>query len=416
MPNPMRHADSDNPQISDQAQRRIEVRQAMQEAINAGNQDAFSRAFEDMCQLAAADVRAEYEQRCNGLQETIDSLTDTIDRQVLLNRGVQELTSEERNFWQEFGKAAAAANARQALENLSVAMPRTIISRVFDDLVTNHPLLSQVNFIDAGYSTEFIYNENAYQEAKWGELCDEDVKELTSGFKMISLQMFRLSAVIPLCKGMLDLGPEWLDNYVRSIMYEAYANGWEAGIVSGTGKNQPIGMDKTVGKDAVVSDGVYSVKEAVAIADFSPATMGGLMGRVAVSPNGNSREVKRPILVVPYIDYYTKVYPATTLMTADGTFRENVIPFGVKVVPSAALKVSGQARFGDAARYLALAGSPKEGMVTYSDHEKFSQGKRMYLVNGYGTGMPMDNNAFVNVDISGLKPATYQVQLVEQPA
>ena len=416
MPNLMRQADSGNPQIPEQTQRRIEVRQAMQEAINAGNQDAFSRAFEDMCQLAAADVRAEYEQRCNSLQETIDSLTDTIDRQVLLNRGVQELTSEERNFWQKFGEAAAATNARQALENLSVAMPRTIISRVFGDLVTNHPLLSQVNFIDAGYSTEFIYNENAYQEAKWGELCDEDVKELTSGFKMISLQMFSLSAVIPLCKGMLDLGPEWLDNYVRSIMYEAYANGWEAGIVSGTGKNQPIGMDKTVGKDAVVSDGVYSVKEAVAIADFSPTTMGGLMGRVAVSPNGNSREVKRPILVVPYIDYYTKVYPATTLMTADGTFRENVIPFGVKVVPSAALKVSGQARFGDAARYLALAGSPKEGMVTYSDHEKFSQGKRMYLVNGYGTGMPMDNNAFVNVDISGLKPATYQVQLVEQPA
>ena len=78
MPNPMRHADSGNPQISDQAQRRIEVRQAMQEAINAGNQDAFSRAFEDMCQLAAADVRAEYEQRCNGLQQTIDSLTDSM--------------------------------------------------------------------------------------------------------------------------------------------------------------------------------------------------------------------------------------------------------------------------------------------------------------------------------------------------
>lgn len=416
MRNPMKQADSGNPQISDQAQRRIAVRQAMQEAINAGDQDAFSRAFEDMCQLAAADVHAEYEQRCNGLQETIDTLTETIDRQVLLNRGVQELTSEERTFWQEFGKAAAATNARQALDNLTVAMPRTVISRVFDDLVTNHPLLSQINFIDAGYATEFIVNENAYQEAKWGELCDEDVKELTSGFKTVSVQMFKLSAVIPLCKAMLDLGPEWLDNYVRSIMYEAYANGWEAGIVSGTGKNQPIGMDKVVGKNAVVSDGVYSAKEAVAITDFSPATMGGLMGRVAVSPNGNSREVRRPVLVVPYVDYYTKVYPATTLMTAEGTFRENVIPFGIKVIPSAALKVSGDARFGDAARFLALAGSPREGMLSYSDHEKFSQGKRMYLVNGYGTGMPMDNNAFVKVDISGLKPATYQVQLVEQPA
>lgn len=416
MPNLMRHADSGNPQISDQAQRRIEVRQAMQEAINAGNQDAFSRAFEDMCQLAAADVRAEYEQRCNGLQETIDTLTATIDRQVLLNRGVQELTSEERTFWQAFGKAAAATNARQALDNLTVAMPRTVISRVFDDLVTNHPLLSQINFINAGFVTEYIVNENGHQEAQWGELCDEIVKELTSSFKVISTNLFKLSAFLPLCKAMLDLGAEWLDNYVRSVLYEAQANGWEAGIVSGTGKNQPIGMDKIVGEDAVINGNGYTPKEAVAITDFSPATMGGLMGRVAVSPKGNSREVKRPILVVPYVDYYTKVYPATTLMTAEGTFRENVIPFGIKVIPSAALKVSGQARFGDASRYLAMAGSPKDGNIDYSDHNQFLQDKRVYLIKGYGNGMPMDNNAFVNVDISGLKPATYQVQLVEQPA
>ena len=416
MPNYMRQADSDNPQISDQAQRRIEVRQAMQEAINAGNQDAFSRAFEDMCQLAAADVRTEYEQRCNGLQETIDTLQETIDRQVLLNRGVQELTSEERTFWQEFGKAAAATNARQALDNLAVAMPRTVISRVFDDLVTNHPLLSQINFINAGFVTEYIVNENGYQEAQWGELCDEIVKELTSSFKVVSTNLFKLSAFLPLCKAMLDLGPEWLDNYVRSVLYEAQANGWEAGIVSGTGKNQPIGMDKIVGEDAVINGNGYTPKEAVAITDFSPATMGGLMGRVAVSPKGNSREVKRPILVVPYVDYYTKVYPATTLMTAEGTFRENVIPFGIKVIPSAALNVSGDARFGDAARYVALSGSPKDGNIDYSDHNQFLQDKRVYLIKGYGNGMPMDNTAFVNVDISGLKPAVYQVQLVEQPA
>lgn len=411
---PMRNADSGKQQIPEQAQRRIEVRQAMQEAINSGNQEAFSKAFEDLCQLASADVRAEYEQRCNGLQTTIDGLTETIDRQVLLNRGVQELTSEERSFWQEFGKAAAASNARQALENLSVAMPRTVISRVFDDLVTNHPLLSQINFINAGFVTEYIVNENGYQEAQWGELCEEVVKELTSSFKVMPTSLFKLSTFLPLCKAMLDLGPEWLDNYVRSVLYEAQANGWEAGIVSGSGKNQPIGMDKIVGEDAVQTGAGYTAKDAVAITDFSPATIGGLMGRVAVSPKGNSREVKRPILVVPYIDYYSKVYPATTLMTAEGTFRENVIPFGVKVIPSAALKVSGDARFGDAARYVALAGSPKDGNIDYSDHYQFLQDKRVYLIKGYGNGMPMDNNAFVRVDISGLKPATYKVELVEQ--
>ena len=413
---PMRNADSGNNQLSAQArQRRIEVRQAMQEAINSGNQEAFSKAFEDLCQLAAADVRAEYEQRCNGLQQTIDSLSDTIDRQVLLNRGVQELTQEEREFWQKFGEAAAASNARQALDNLTVAMPRSVISRVFDDLATNHPLLSQINFVNAGFVTEYIVNENGYQEAQWGELCDEVVKEVTSGFKVFPTNLFKLSAFLPLCKAMLDLGPEWLDNYARSVLYEAQANGWEAGIVSGTGKNQPIGMDKIVGDDVVINGSGYTPKDTVSITDFSAASMGGLMARVAVSPKGASREVKRPILVVSFVDYYSKVYPATTLMTADGTFRENVMPFGIKVIPSAALKVSGQARFGDAARYLALAGSPKAGNIDYSDHNQFLQDKRIYMIKGYGNGMPMDNNAFVNVDISGLKPAIYQVQLVEQP-
>lgn len=410
----MRNNDT-NRQIGDSTQQRIAVRQAMQAAINAGDQEAFSRAFDDMCQLAAADVRSEYEQRCNGLQQTIDSLTDTIDRQVLLNRGVQDLTSEERDYWQAFGAAASAANPRQALTDLDKAMPRTVINRVFEDLATNHPLLSQINFINAGFVTEFIVNENGYQEAAWGELCDSVVKELTSGFKVHQVNMFKLSAILPLCKAMLDLGPEWLDNYVRSVMYEAYANGWEAGIVSGTGKGQPIGMDKIVGEDAVINGNGYTAKTAEVISDLSAASIGMLMAQIAHSPDGNSREVKRPILVVPYVDYYEKVYPATTLLTPDGTFRENVIPMGVKVIPSAALKVRGDARFGDAARYLALSGSPKDGKIDYSDHEKFSEDKRIYLVKGYGNGMPMDNNAFLKVDISGLKPAAYRVVLEEQP-
>ena len=53
---------------------------------------------------------------------------------------------------------------------------------------------------------------------------------------------------------MLDLGPEWLDRYVRTILAEALANGLE-GIISGRGLAdqavnpddriyEPIGMDR----------------------------------------------------------------------------------------------------------------------------------------------------------------------------
>ncbi len=414
---PMRHADSGNtPQMSERAQQRIAAKEAFQKAVNAGDEKAFSEAFEQLCDLAAADVRAEYDQKVKGLEETIESLEQNFDAQVLMNRGVRQLTTEERSYWQKFGEAAASANPRQALENLSVAMPRTVANHVFDDLRENHPLLSKLNFINAAYLTEFIVNENGYQEAQWGELCDETVKELSSAFAVHSTNLFKLSAILPLCKAMLDLGPEWLDNYVRSVMYEAAANGWEAGIFGGSGKNEPIGMDKVVGKDAVVTDAGYTAKEAIAITDLRPDTLGALMGKVSVSPAGTSRAVRKPLMVVNYTDYFEKIFPATTVLAADGTYRKDVLPYDIDIVPSVGAKTRGRAVFGDGSKYLALAGAPKDGMISYSDHYQFPQGKRMYLILTYGNGRPLDNNAFQVLDISGLKPAILRVELVEEPA
>lgn len=411
---PLRPSDIDNQEPSDRAQQRIAARAAFQQAVNAGDEAAFAQAFAQICALAAEDVREEYRQEIAGLRQTIETMEQSFDQQVLMNRGVRQLTSEEREFYQAFGKAASAANPKQALANLDKMMPKTVIDNVFRDLATKHPLLSKINFINAGYVTEFMVNENGYQKAVWGELCDEIVKELTSGFKVHPTNLFMLSAFLPLCKSMLDLGPEWLDNYVRTVLYEAQANGWEAGIVGGSGKGQPIGMDKIVGDEAVVNADGYAAKEAIAITDLGPVTMGGLLARISVSPNGVSRPVQRPIMVVNYTDYFQKVFPATTLMASDGTFRRDVLPFPVDIVPSAGLEQQGKARFGDASRYLALAGSPKDGNIDYSDHAQYLQNRRIYVIRGYGNGMPMDNNAFLNLDISGLKPIVWKVELVEQ--
>ena len=76
-------------------------------------------------------------------------------------------------------------------------------------------------------------------EATWGELCDEIVKELTSGFVAVDTGLYKLSAFLPVCKTMLELGPEWLDNYVRQVLYEALSNGMEAGIVTGDRNKSP---------------------------------------------------------------------------------------------------------------------------------------------------------------------------------
>ena len=51
----------------------------------------------------------------------------------------------------------------------------------------------------------------------------------------------------------------------------------------------------------------------------------------------------------------------------------------------------------------------KEGKIEYSDHYRFLEDERVYLIKGYANGMPLDNNAFLVLDISELQPILYML-------
>ena len=57
----------------------------------------------------------------------------------------------------------------------------------------------------------------------------------------------------------------------------------------------------------------------------------------------------------------------------------------------------------------------REGRIEYSDHYQFLEDNRVYLIKLYANGFPMDNNAFLVLDISGLRPATLQVTTLSAP-
>ena len=59
-----------------------------------------------------------------------------------------------------------------------------------------------------------------------------------------------------------------------------------------------------------------------------------------------------------------------------------------------------------------MAGTSPEGRIEYSDHYRFLEDERVYLIKAYANGMPLDNNAFLVLDISDLQPATYKVTQV----
>lgn len=383
---------------------REEYRQQMHKAVRENDPEAFAQAWDGMCMAIGEGLKQDYTQQINALQEELDN-------RVLTARGVRQLTGDEKQYYQKVMQAMSSKDPKQALASLDVTMPPSIIESVFDDLKANHPLLSHIDFMPSGGAVELIMNENGYQEAAWGTLCAEVVKELTSGFKKVSANLLKLSAFLPVCKAMLALGPTWLDRYVREVLYEALANGLESGIVNGTGKEMPIGMNRQVGAGVTITDGVYPEKVAIAVEDLSPQTVGDLLAQLAVDPNGKARRIQNVVMIVNPVDYYKLIMPATTVISPDGTYRNNVMPYPVTIIESPAV-AQGKAIFGLAKRYFGVAGTSIDGTIDYSDHYHYLEDERMYLIKVYANGMPKDNAAFLVLDISGLKPLTLKVEMV----
>lgn len=378
--------------------KREELAQAFNEALKSEDTAQVAQAFADMAE--------------NIQQEVLERAKDTaaveqMDAAALAARGLRQITSEEKRYYEALITAMKSSDPKQALTNLDVTMPKTIIEDVFDSLKAEHRLLSVIDFNNTTYVTEWILNKNGKQKAVWGEITAEIEKELSGDFEKLDMVMFSLTAFMPVAKSMLDLGATWLDSYVRQVLQDALYVGLEEGIVCGTGVKMPIGMMKDL--NASRTDGApYPDKTAIKVTAFTPEVYGGLIGQMAVSRNNRPRAVGEVIMVVNPVDYWQKVMPATTIQRPDGTFANNVLPYPTDVIQSEEVP-SGKAVMGIAKQYFCGIGTGKDGVIEYDDSYKFLQRERVYAGHLYGNGKPKDNNSFLVLDISALQPAAYTV-------
>lgn len=378
--------------------KREELAQAFNEALKSEDTAQVAQAFADMAE--------------NIQQEVLERAKDTaaveqMDAAALAARGLRQITSEEKRYYEALITAMKSSDPKQALANLDVTMPKTIIEDVFDSLKAEHRLLSVIDFNNTTYVTEWILNKNGKQKAVWGEITAEIEKELSGDFEKLDMVMFSLTAFMPVAKSMLDLGATWLDSYVRQVLQDALYVGLEEGIVCGTGVKMPIGMMKDL--NASRTDGApYPDKTAIKVTAFTPEVYGGLIGQMAVSRNNRLRAVGEVIMVVNPVDYWQKVMPATTIQRPDGTFANNVLPYPTDVIQSEEVP-SGKAVMGIAKQYFCGIGTGKDGVIEYDDSYKFLQRERVYAGHLYGNGKPKDNNSFLVLDISALQPAAYTV-------
>lgn len=381
---------------------RAKLNQMMIDAMHEQNADKYTEAFNGICELIEKDVL-----------EKAQELAGVHDQQVLASRGVRQLTSKEKKYYEKLIDAFKSENPKQALTNPEIVMPETVLDAVFDDLQTEHPLLSHLSFTNTRGAIKFLFSTNDFQKAVWGKLCAKITEEIEASFSEIDMTLMKLSAFIPVCEAMLDLGPVWLDSYVRQILYEALANGLEDGIINNLNTTTgPVGMiaNMTTGSGGVGA-ATFTAKTATPITDLQPATLGAQLAKLAVDAAGKSRAIRDVILIVNPTDYFTKVFPATTVMNGAGVYVNNVLPYPMTIIQSAAV-ATGKAVLGLGYKYfMGIGMDSRAGRIEYSDEFKWLDDERVYKIKLYANGMPMDNNAFQYLDISGLKPATVRVTI-----
>ncbi len=377
-------------------------------AMKSGDEKQIQEAWNEFHASVAEQVKADFIE----LQESKDAA-------VLAQRGYRQLTSKETKWYQKVIEALKTNDPKQAFtaiinsDNEDDLMPTTIIEDVYKHLQEEHPLLKAINFQYVGYITKWILNDHSAQKAVWGKITDEIIKEITSSFKVVDIDQNKLSAYAIIELGMLDLGPTFLDGYIRAVLSEAIFCGLEEGIVAGTGVNMPIGLKKDIHEGVSFSSTTgYPDKEKVNVKSFAPAEYGALVARMAVTENGRRRKFTEVGLIVNMVDYLTKVMPATTVLNANATYVNNLFPFPTNVYICNELE-DGEAILFLEGEYFMGMGGAKNGVIEYSDEAKFIEDQRVFKIKQYGAGRAFDNTSALYLNITGLDPAYITVKNLE---
>ena len=371
----------------------------LQVALTSGSEEEQARAWEDFSNSIVESIKADAE-----------IYAQTGDKNILAQRGYRQLTSAEERFYDKFIEASKMRNVQMAVTTLkdlkdNELMPETIIEDVYRDLVAEHPLLAKVQFQSVAYATKVIMNDHSAQSAVWGEIDAEITKEIKSAFKMLEMTQNKLSAFAVIPMGLLDLGKTFLDAYIRAILKDAIAVALEEAIVKGDGKGKPVGLMK---KLTGALDGVHQDKEAIAVTDFGVKSMGELIAKMAKNEKGQNRKVGDLTLIVNANDYYTKVAPAVRVQNMAGAYVDN-FAFPMEVVISEAVP-AGKAVMAMLDNYFVGGGITKEGVIEFSDEDKFLEDQRTYKIKTYAVGRAIDENSALVLDISGLTEAVIAVK------
>lgn len=317
---------------------------------------------------------------------------EMLDRSILQQRGQNVLTAAETKFFN-------AVVQDGGFKDGSI-LPVTTQERVFEDLVKEHPLLDALGLQDLGAVTKFIYSDPTKAYA-WGELFGEIKGQVNAAFRQEQIGQLKLTAFAAIPNDMLELGPEWVERYVRTLLVESYSVGLEFGFVNGGGAvaHQPVGLMKNVN----ASTGAVTNKPSSGTLTFAPSEFGEVVAgelyevvkALSVDEKGKSRKVLNKIVMVVNPVDSIGVQARNTIQTSTGQW-VMALPYNIQTVESEEVPV-GKALFFVKGQYLAaIAGGYK---LKKFDQTLAIEDAMLYTIKQFANGKPKDNKAALVYDL-----------------
>ncbi|MEK0177454.1 phage major capsid protein, partial [Tetragenococcus halophilus] len=156
---------------------------------------------------------------------------------IATNPAEGKMSARERKFFNEID-----TNVGYKEDTL---LPQETFDRIFEDLTTEHPLLSKIGLRNAGLRMKFLKSETE-GVAVWGKIFGEIKGQLDAAFSEEETIQNKLTAFVVIPKDLQDYNVSFIEEFVRTQINEAFAVALEAAFVSGDGDDKPIGLNRDI--------------------------------------------------------------------------------------------------------------------------------------------------------------------------
>ncbi|KAA9534129.1 phage major capsid protein [Listeria monocytogenes] len=290
--------------------------------------------------LASVEANDSQEVQNEKYGAMINSLLDEAKKQareeteglIAANPADGKMSARERKFYNEVNTEVGYKD--------ETLLPQETIDRIFEDLTSNHPLLSEIGLRNAGLRLKFLKSETS-GVAVWGKVYSDIKGQLDAAFSDEEEIQNKLTAFVVIPKDLADFGPAWIASFVETQIDEAFAVALEAAFLAGDGNDKPIGLNRDVAK-GTTSNGIttYAEKSPEGTLTFaSPKTTVNELTDVykyhSTKENGKAVAVDGNVVLIVNPSDAWDVKKQYTSLNAQGVF-VTALPYNLKIIESLA--------------------------------------------------------------------------------